>query len=149
MTRTVAISESVTIELEAETLWSFVANYTNDEQWRYGLVAMTPKPTGAPRVGTTVHEVVRKLGSTYVTDSTVTEVGPGFGYRFSGSGDSGGVDGGRCVVDNANRTATFTYDINLHLSGFNNVIAPAVRLLMARGLRSDLAALKRILERAA
>ena len=138
MTRTVTISEAVTINLPAGDLWAYVADYSNDRYWRKGLVEMVPTPAGPPNVGTTVHEVVRKFGSTYVTDSTVTGIGPGHGYQFTGTGDSGPIDGGRRIIDNGNQTATFTYDIVLHLSGLLALLSPAVRHLMARGLRKDL-----------
>ena len=146
MSRTIAIGENATIDVDAADVWAYVEDYSNDLAWRAGVAAMTPSPPGPPRVGTEVHEVVRKLGSTYVTNSTVTEVGPGYRYRFAGEGDSGRVDGGRAVVANADGTTTFTYDIELHLEGMLARLAPAVAWFMRRALRRDVRRLRRILE---
>lgn len=138
MQRTISICERVVLDVGPDDAWSYVADYGKDTTWRAGLVEMTPEPPGPLAVGTRVHEVVRKLGSTYVTESTVTAVGPGRTYRFSGSGDSGGVAGGRSVhVDGHGRTV-FTYEIELRLEGALAMVGGVVRRVMRRDLRADL-----------
>ena len=74
-----------------------VSDYATDTRWRKGIRAMTPDVPGPPKVGTNVHEVLHLAGRDYVTETTVTEVGPGLSYRFAGAGDSGQVSGRRSV----------------------------------------------------
>ncbi len=145
MTRVVNISESITLDLAAAELWNFVQDYTNDTTWRTGLSVMTPTPPGLPQPGTTVHEVVSKLGSTYVTHSIVTDIGPGYRYRFAGDGDAGRIHGGRSVTDAPDGGATFVYEIDLHLDGVRAALAPMIRTAVVRGLRRDLRSLRSVL----
>ncbi len=147
MRRRIDIEETVVIRRPADVVWAEVEDDGNDRHWRAGLVEMTPTPPGPPRPGTTVHEVVRKAGSTYVTRSTVTGVGPGRCYRFEGDGDAGAIRGGRRVVTVDEGSASFTYDIHLELRGFNAIVAPVVRRVIAAGLRADLDRLVDRLER--
>lgn len=137
--------ESISIARPAHEVWAFVADYANDLRWRKGVTEMVPDPPGPPAVGTAVHEVVRKFGSTYTTASTVTEVGPGYRYRFSGTGDSGKIEGGRTVTETDPATATFTYDIALEIDGFMSYLSPLARRALTRGLRNDLLALRQLL----
>jgi hypothetical protein len=100
---------------------------------------MTPDPPGPPAVGTRVREVLWTGGRDYVTDSTVVEVGPGMSYRFSGSGTTGRVEGGRTVVaTGTNSKAIFTYRVDLTLQGAIRFARPVVAATMRKGLRADL-----------
>lgn len=137
MNKAITITESIAFDLPAEEVWAYVEDYSNDINWRTGLVEMTPTPPGPPSIGTSVHEVVKKAGSTYVTKSMVTEVGER-SYRFSGAGTSGGVSGGRSVSENGEDQAVFTYDIELRLSGLQALAAPVVHRFMRSSLRNDL-----------
>ena len=57
-------------------VWGIVGDFDNDERWRR-VDTMTSDPGGPARVSTNTHEVLRFLSSIYVTDATVTTVGPG------------------------------------------------------------------------
>jgi hypothetical protein len=142
----IAISESAQVDVPAAHLWGVVEDYALDVRWRSGIVQMTPNPPGPPAVGSKIHEVTRSAGRTYVTDTIIESVGPGYEYRFSGSGDSGGVNGGRSVVPITDGSAKFTYDVELGLSGVLRLAKPLVRTIMRRTLRRDLAALKTLIE---
>src|SRR4051812_1463846 len=87
----------IQIDRDPADVWAVVSDYDRDRQWRKGIVEMTPDGPGAPRVGTRVREVLHLAGRDYVTNSTVTETGPGMSYRFAGAGTSGQVRGGRSV----------------------------------------------------
>ena len=95
-------------------VWAVVTDYATDTVWRKGITEMTPDRDGPPHVGTNVREVLQLGGRQYVTDTTVTEVGPGMSYRFAGTGTSGVVRGRRNVTPAATPdTAVFTYDVEL------------------------------------
>ena len=142
----IELSESTTVRVPAEVLWAVVEDYALDGHWRGDIVEMTPNPPGPPAVGSQIHEVTRSAGRTYVTDTTIDSVGPGFEYRFSGGGDSGRVSGGRSVVPVADDASIFTYQVELELSGVLRFASPIVRMIMRRTLRRDLAALKAKIE---
>jgi hypothetical protein len=60
---------------------------------------MTSDPGGPAWVSTNTHEVLRSLLSTYVTDATVTTVGPGRHLAHEGAGDGTTVCGYRRVEE--------------------------------------------------
>jgi hypothetical protein len=93
-----------------------------------------------------VREVLEAGGRSYVTESTVTSVGPGMTYRFSGSGTTGGVAGSRTVVPTDTDEALFTYRVELTLTGRYRLLRPLVGATMRKGLRSDLDRLRAMLE---
>jgi Polyketide cyclase / dehydrase and lipid transport len=127
MARAVHIEESVRIRRSPDDVWATVADYGSDHLWRPGITEMTPDPPGPPAAGTRVHEVLNTGGRSYVTDSTVTTVGPGMKYRFSGSGTTGKVEGGRSVdAGNTPDEAVFTYTVELTLKGGLRLLRPIV-----------------------
>ena len=69
MSRPIHVEESVTVARSPEAVWSVVADYGTDTEWRKGLTDMTPDPPGPPAVGTKVHEVLKTGGRSYVADS--------------------------------------------------------------------------------
>ena len=98
---TVHANAEIEIERPAADVWGLISDYESDTRWRKGIREMTPDVPGQPQVGTQVREVLHLAGRDYVTETTVTEVGPGFSYRFAGSGDSGQVRGRRSVREGA------------------------------------------------
>ena len=147
MSPSVHVEESVTIGRPSAEVWSAVADYSLDRQWRNGLTDMTPDPPGGPEVGTKVHEVVRNGGRDYVADSVVTDVDPGVSYRFEGSGTIGGLKGGRRVEPDGGQASVFTYTIELEPQGAMRLLRPVLGSIVRSGLRRDLQALKALLEK--
>ena len=149
MTTALHTAASVTIDRPATEVWAVVADYATDTRWRKGITEMTPDTEGAPRVGTKVREVLHLGGRDYVTDTTVTDVGPGMSYRFAGEGTSGAVRGGRRVVNGeAPGSAVFTYDVDLEPHA---IPVGARRLLtwwLGHSLRRDLRRLRTLVEAA-
>ena len=146
MTRTLVIEESVPIRRAPEAVWAMVTDYESDHLWRPGITEMTPDPPGPPAVGTRVREVLNTGGRSYVTDSTVSSLGPGMTYRFSGTGTTGGVEGSRTVVASAPDESVFTYRVELTLEGGLRFVRPIVGRTMRKGLRGDLGRLRALLE---
>lgn len=143
------LHSNVEIEIASspETVWSVVSDYDTDKAWRRGIREMTPDTVGAPRVGTNVREVLQLGGKEYVTETTVTEVGPGLSYRFSGAGTSGRVSGRRSVRDGDRPgTAVFAYDVELQPEGIPRFAQPLMAGWLRHSLRRDLRRLRTMLE---
>jgi hypothetical protein len=129
-----------------KVVWSAVADYGRDVEWRHALTEMTPDPVGPPAVGTRVHEVLRTGGRSYVADSTVTEVGA-MTYRFEGSGTLGMLTGSRSVVAGESPSEVVsTYEVEFTPSGMNRLLRPIIARAARRGLRGDLERLRERLE---
>ena len=140
---------SVEIERPPEAVWSVVTDYATDLTWRKGITEMTPDTDGAPQVGTKVREVLRLGGREYVTDTTVTEVGPGMSYRFAGTGTSGLVSGRRHVEPAAAPgRSVFTYDVELEPAGIPRPVQRLMGWWLGHSLRRDLQRLQALLEAA-
>ena len=145
MKATLDSSAEITIDRPPADVWSVVSDYAADQRWRRGIVEMTPDRPGAPQVGTRVREVLRLGGRDYVTDSTVTEAGPGMSYRFAGRGTSGEVHGGRSVRERPGGTL-FRYEVQLTPAGIPRPVAPLAAWWLRRSLRRDLVRLRALLE---
>jgi hypothetical protein len=146
MTTTLYTHVDIEIPLPAEQVWAVVTDYASDTDWRKGITEMTPDRDGPPQVGTNVREVLQLAGRQYVTDTTVTEVGPGMSYRFAGTGTSGVVRGGRTVTATTESdTTTFTYDVELEPHAIPRFARPVLRWWLQHGLRRDLRRLRTLL----
>jgi len=147
MARALLIEETIRIACAPDTVWTMVTDYSADHLWRPGITEMTPDPPGPPAVGTHVREVLNTGGRSFVTNSTVTSVGPGMTYRFAGTGTTGGVEGSRTVVASGDGVADFSYRVELALVGAYRLMRPLVGATMRKGLRNDLERLRVLLER--
>ena len=144
-----AMHTNVDIEIARppHQVWNVVSDYDTDQRWRKGIVEMTPDVAGAPRVGTHVREVLRLGGRDYVTDTTVTEVGPGFSYRFEGAGTSGNVRGRRSVrPGDSPDSSVFAYDVELEPHAIPRLARPVLRRWLHHSLRRDLRRLRTLVE---
>ena len=83
MTATIHTSVDVEIARPPADVWAVVSDYATDSRWRKGITEMTADVAGPPAVGTCA--ALHSAGRDYVTDTTVTEVGPQR-YRFAGEG---------------------------------------------------------------
>jgi hypothetical protein len=138
----------ITIDRPADAVWSVVADYSRDRQWRRRIVEMTPDRAGPPAVGTRVREVLRLGGQEHVTDSVVVATGPGRAYRFSGTGTDGRVVGGRSVQPVGDHASVFRYDVQVAAPNLPRVLRPVMRRWLTHSLRRDLRRLRRMLEAA-
>ena len=143
------IEESVSIARPPAEVWTAIADYALDLQWRRGITEMTPDPPGPPAPGTRVHEVLKMAGLSFATDSAVSEVDPGVSYRFAGSGTSGDIRGSRTVRANQGGAGSvFTYQIELDPKGVTRALGPLLVPILRSSLRKDLNRLKALLEKA-
>jgi hypothetical protein len=149
MTKTLYTHVDIEIPRPADEVWAVVTDYATDTTWRKGITEMTPDRDGAPQVGTQVREVLHLGGKDYVTDTAVTEVGPGMSYRFAGEGNSGVVRGGRSVVASTPDSAVFTYDVELEPHAIPKIARPILRWWLQHSLRRDLRRLRKSMVNAA
>ncbi len=146
MSKALHVHVDVEIAREPEQVWAIVGDYAQDVHWRKGITEMTPDTPGLARLGTRVREVLKMAGSTYTTESVVTEFGPGRRYRFAGQGDGGRVTGGRMVRPGPRLgTSIFTYDVEVEptLPGF---LVPVMAWWMQRAFTKDVARLQDMVE---
>jgi hypothetical protein len=145
--KTVHANAEVEIQRPAPDVWTLVSDYDSDTRWRKGIREMTPDVPGEPKVGTNVREVLHLGGRDYVTETTVTEVGPGLSYRFAGNGDSGQVRGRRSVrAGSRPGSAVFAYDIELVPDALPAFARPVLLHWLRRSLRRDLRRLRTLAE---
>lgn len=139
------MEHGIEVAREPGEVWDVVGDFGNDERWR-DVERMSSDPPGPARAGTATHEVLRFLGSTYVTDATVTEVGPDRRLAYEGGGDGTTVRGYRRVEETPGG-ARFVEGLEIQLSGPMRLLEPLLARLYARRMRSEVRALKSLLER--
>jgi hypothetical protein len=150
MTKTLYTHVDIEIPRTPEMVWAVVTDYETDTVWRKGITEMTPDRDGPPEVGTNVREVLKLGGREYITDTAVTEVGPGMSYRFAGAGTSGVVRGRRSVVPATSpESAVFTYDVELEPQAIPRLARPVLRWWLQRSLRRDVHRLRALITTAA
>jgi hypothetical protein len=100
---------------------------------------------GPARAGAATHEVLRFVGSTYVT---VTSVGPGRRLTYAGGGDGTTIRGHRRLVEEAPGGARFVQGLEIRLSGPMRLLEPLLARMYARRMRLETRVLKALLEQA-
>ena len=148
MSNTLYTHVDVEIARPPLAVWNVITNYATDTSWRKGITAMTPDRPGPPEVGTNVHEVLRLGGREYITDTSITQVGPGLSYSFAGIGTSGVVRGRRSVVTaDKPDSAVFSYDVELEPVNIPRPVRPILRRWLQHSLQRDVHRLRNMLER--
>jgi hypothetical protein len=132
----------------AAAAWAVVADYGRDPEWRQGVRTMAPSPAGAVGVGTTTAEVLRTGGRTLRNGGVVTDVAAGhhFAWRTTSGVDA---DGSRTVTATGPRTCTVRLELRVRPHGFDRLLAPVLRRVVARGLAADARRLATLVEGAA
>lgn len=141
------IERTITIDRPTDAVFAVLADYSRDTVWRAGVTEMTASPPGPAQVGTRTHEVLRFLGSTYVTDAAVTAYEPGSELAFRGTGSAGEVAGIRAVEPAGPRTRV-RWRIDVRMPALRRLGAPLMAPIMARRLDADLRRLRALLETA-
>lgn len=138
------LEHSVDLARQPGEVWEVVGDFDKDDRWR-SVQEMRSEPAGPARAGTRTHEVLRFLGSTYVTDATVTNVEPGRLLRYEGAGEGTIVRGYRRAEDTPGGTR-FVQGIQIELSGPMRFLEPLLARLYRRRMKSEVHTLKALLE---
>ena len=121
-----------------------MGNFDADARWRF-VEEMRSDPPVPARVGVATHEVLRFMGSTYVTDAAVTSDGPG--HRLAFAGGEGSTVRGYRRVEEAPGGARFVRGLEIRLSGPVRLLEPLLARLYARRMWLEVRAPKALLER--
>ncbi len=138
------LEHNVGIARNPEEVWDIVGDFDKDDRWRR-VQEMRSDPAGPARTGTRTREVLRFLGSTYVTDATVTHVEPGRRLAYEGAGDGTTVRGYRRVEGTSGGTR-FVEGVEIELSGPMRFLEPLFARLYGRRIKSEVHTLKALLE---
>lgn len=131
------LTRDIHIAQPAAAVWSVMADYSRDPEWRTGVTAMVPSPPGPVQPGTTTAETIRLGGKTWHNDGEVTEVVPGqsFSWRTTTGADA---HGSRSVEPLGARDCRVRLELHVRPRGFERVLAPMLRRMLDRNLRGDL-----------
>lgn len=139
------LRESIDIHADPDLVWRHLADFANDPTWRSAVSVMAPEPPGPAHEGQRVHEVLTFRGSTYVTDTCVTDVQPRR-VAFEGSGDETEVRGERTMTER-DGTVEVTLSLTIRLRGVKRPLELVMGPMYHRLVREDLGRLRQLLER--
>ncbi len=145
------ITVSTVIAQPSAVVFDFVSRYTNDPDWRAGIVEMTQTPSGRPQVGVKMVEVGRFFGMKTVTAGEVTRYAPDCEIAFAGRMADGTHVSGKRMVEparGASEQTHFTYQLTVRLHGTMRLFGPVMAASMQRRCANDLLRLKQRLEAA-
>lgn len=141
---TIEFSAAAEAAVPAERAWAVLADYARDVEWRRQVVAMTPSPPGPVHPGQATAEVLRFAGRTLRNDGEVVQVGDlRFTWRTTSGVDAEGAREVRPLGPDRCRIALRT---RVRPTGAERYYAPLARIVLARGLRTDLRRLVEIAE---
>lgn len=135
-----SFAETLVIDAPAESIWSVLADYARDPEWRSGVVSMTTAPGGAVGAGATTHEVIRVAGRTYRNDGVIDRVVPGSTIEWHTTSGAE-AHGARTVRSLAPDRCEVTLELHVVPHGINRLLAPVLRSVLRSNLRRDLTAL--------
>jgi len=126
-----------TVPIDAEAAAGVFLNWTKDPQWRTAVRRMSAEPSGPAQVGQQLVEELRFAGMTFVTPTTVTEMGAARA-SYSGGSREVQVSGYREVQPGPSGSVTLVAEIDVALLGalrpLTPLLAPLYRRLQERDL---------------
>ena len=134
------IIETLDIDAPAAAVWTVLADYARDPQWRADVSEMRPEPPGPAAVGTVTHEVMKVGGRTYRNTGLVARVDPGRRLEWRTTAGAQ-AHGSRTVEPLGEHRCRVTMELQVVPHGMNRVLAPVLRPMLVKGLRRDLRAL--------
>ncbi|WP_107655683.1 SRPBCC family protein [Nocardia suismassiliense] len=143
--KTFDLSAETVIDRPASTVWSLLADYTNDTAWRTGVVAMTADPPGIATPGTRTAEELRLAGRTWHNDGEVRTVDPGvrMTWRTTSGADA---EGARSVRPLAPDLCLVRLELRVTPHGMQRAFGPLLAYMLRRNLSRDLATLRDLIE---
>lgn len=137
---TSSFGHELSIDLDAppHAVWSVIANYDRDPEWREG-VRMTVEPAGLARDGSITREQLRMLGGWHHTTARICDVEDGRTLRFVS--DDGRVEGTR-TLEPTPRGCRLLVRLRIAVPALLRPLAPVMGWLFRRRVRRDLARLR-------
>jgi hypothetical protein len=129
------LEQSIGAARNPEEVWGVVGNFDADARWRFVEEMRSDPPVRPASAPLATHEVLRFMGSTYVSDAAVTSVvGPGRHLTFAGGGEGTIVRGYR-RVEEAPDGARFVQGLEIRLSELMRLLEPLLARLYACRMR--------------
>jgi uncharacterized membrane protein len=143
----IEFSAVVDVECPAQEVWTVLADYGRDPQWRAGVLSMRAVPPGCAAVGTATVEVMRFAGRTLHNNAEIISVGPGtqLAWRTTSGVDAQGV---RIVQPRGPQRCQVQLRTRVQPHGLSRALAPLVRLVLQRRITGDARRLRSLAERA-
>jgi uncharacterized protein YndB with AHSA1/START domain len=139
------IQHTVFIDIPIEDVFKYVNTYENETAWQSSVIEAYLTSEGPMGLGTTGREVRIFLGQRFESEWVVTEYEPPRKGTFEST--SGPVPYiGTYSLEESDGGTRFSYHLETKPSGLLKLLKPITKGIYMRGLRADLAALKRILE---
>jgi hypothetical protein len=132
--------ESLVVYVPAESVWSVIADYGRDPDWRSGVVSMTIEPCGEIDVGASTHEVIRVAGRTYRNSGVIDRVvrGSTIEWHTTSGAEARGTRSVRALAPDR---CEVTLELHVVPRGIDRLLAPVLRRMLRANLRRDLAEL--------
>ena len=142
---TITLIHETDIDAPAAVAWRVVADYTRDVDWRSGVLAMVPTPTGLVQVGTTTAEDMKVAGRTYRNNGEVVAVDPG--SRFEWRTTAGAIaHGSRQVTSTDLDRCRVRLELHVTPTGLNRLFAPVLEKVLDKGWAGDIERLRHLVE---
>ena len=139
------MQHTVFIDKPIEDVFNYVTIYENETAWQSDVVEAYLTSKGPLGLGTTGCEVRIFLGRRFESEWVMIEYEPPRKGTFKST--SGTVPYvGTYLLEESDGGTIFSYHLETEPSGLLKLLEPLTKGIYMRGLRADLAALKRILE---
>lgn len=140
------IEKNIVISASKEKVFSFISDYTNDIQWREGVLEMKQEPTHKTDVGTVTFETIRFMGRKLIVKAKVIEYILNEKVSFKTVDAPMNIEGFRKVEDDKNSKTKFTYSLSAELTGLYKLFTSSIIKMYDKRIEGDLIRLKTILE---
>ncbi|MET9491613.1 SRPBCC family protein [Nocardia sp. NPDC006630] len=140
------LAAETTIDRPAPIVWALIADYANDVAWRSGVIAMTADPPGIVTPGARTAEQLRFAGRTWHNGGEVVTVDPGtrMTWRTVSGADA---EGARAVTPLTPGSCLLRLELRVTPHGIQRPIGRLLARMLQRGLDTDIAALRALVEK--
>lgn len=140
------IIEEIMIYRNPEVVFQYISDFTQDINWRSGIVEMKQSTSGFTQVGTVTKETIKLLGRKWLNLAKVTGYEENKRISFKVIKGIEGVSGYRSVYKVSNNCTGFIYSLNINPSGILKYLLPVISISYRKRIQKDLIRLKQILE---
>lgn len=142
----IVISQNIKINSSADKIFNFVSNYEKDVMWRKNVKRMKVTGRKAGIVGSTTEEVLKFLGSTYLTVSEISEFEKDKKISFRSLMGKVKSTGYRQLYGQ-NGNTELKYYLEIEPAGMMKLTGGVLKYFFNKQLTKDLLTLKNILEK--